>query len=152
MAKWFHYPRHRSKTRWLCGGEAEAWIALFTPLTKCEALHALVMLYLQRDAHLPSDLEPNSLLHIGSVQDEMHDQHIMSCPATVITDLSKGRWHCCASEWQSSIHLHNALLLSVGTAHVMCCCGRISNNLEYVPNPMMLTASNHDIFHLRLFI
>ncbi|XP_066356478.1 L-type lectin-domain containing receptor kinase SIT2-like [Miscanthus floridulus] len=51
----------------------------------------LVMQYLQRDAHLPSDLEPNNLLNIGLVQDEMHDQHAMSCPATVITDLSKGR-------------------------------------------------------------
>jgi serine/threonine protein kinase len=51
----------------------------------------LVMQYLQKDAHLPSDLEPNSLLNIGLVQDEMHDQHAMSCPATVITDLSKGR-------------------------------------------------------------
>ena len=51
----------------------------------------LVMQYLQKDAHLPSDLDPNSLLNIGLVQDEMHDQHAMSCPATVITDLSKGR-------------------------------------------------------------
>jgi len=51
----------------------------------------LVMQYLQRDAHLPSDLELNGLLNIGSVQDEMHNQHAMSCSATVITDLSKGR-------------------------------------------------------------
>jgi len=36
-------------------------------------------------------LDPNSLLNIGLVQDEMHDQHAMSCPTTVITDLSKGR-------------------------------------------------------------
>jgi hypothetical protein len=47
----------------------------------------LVMQYLQRDARLPSDLEPNSLLKIGLVQDEIHDQHAMSCPSTVITDL-----------------------------------------------------------------
>ncbi|KAG0519680.1 hypothetical protein BDA96_08G008000 [Sorghum bicolor] len=61
------------------------------PLPNARPSVRLVMQYLQRDAHLPSELEPNSLLNIGLVQDQMLDQHAMSCPATVITDLSKGR-------------------------------------------------------------
>jgi serine/threonine protein kinase len=61
------------------------------PLPNARPSMRLVMQYLQRDAHLPSELEPNSLLNIGLVQDQMLDQHAMSCPATVITDLSKGR-------------------------------------------------------------
>ncbi|WVZ90690.1 hypothetical protein U9M48_036971 [Paspalum notatum var. saurae] len=59
----------------------------------------LVMQYLQRDAPLPSDFQWNSWLSIDVCQDEMHDQHAMSCPTTSITDLSKG---------------------SVGIAHVTC--------------------------------
>jgi hypothetical protein len=61
------------------------------PLPNARPSMRLVMQYLQRDAHLPSDLEPNSLLNIGLVQDEMHEQQAMSCPVTIITDLSKGR-------------------------------------------------------------
>ncbi|XP_066360106.1 L-type lectin-domain containing receptor kinase SIT2-like [Miscanthus floridulus] len=61
------------------------------PLPNARPSMRLVMQYLQRDAHLPSELGPNSLLNIGLVQDQMLDQHAMSCPATVITDLSKGR-------------------------------------------------------------
>ncbi|KAJ1273738.1 hypothetical protein BS78_05G007100 [Paspalum vaginatum] len=51
----------------------------------------LVMQYLQRDAPLPSDFQSNSLLTVGVGQDKMHDQCDMSCPATIITGLSKGR-------------------------------------------------------------
>jgi serine/threonine protein kinase len=51
----------------------------------------LVMQYLQSDTPLPSDFQPNSLLSIGVIQDEMHDQRAMSCPSAAITDLSKGR-------------------------------------------------------------
>jgi len=52
----------------------------------------LVMQYLQRDAALPTDLQPDTLLMISIeplLQDEM--QHAMSCPTTAITDLSRGR-------------------------------------------------------------
>ncbi|KAL6642045.1 hypothetical protein ACP70R_020226 [Stipagrostis hirtigluma subsp. patula] len=56
----------------------------------------LVLQYLQMDAALPAELQPDSyLLMMGSdvSQDEVHVncQHAMSCPATTITDLSKGR-------------------------------------------------------------
>jgi hypothetical protein len=61
------------------------------PLPNARPCMRLIMQYLQRDAHLPLDLEPNSLLNIGLVEDDMHNQHVMSCPVTVITDLSKGR-------------------------------------------------------------
>ncbi|CAL4897271.1 unnamed protein product [Urochloa decumbens] len=53
----------------------------------------LVMQYLERDASLPADLQPDTLLSTFDVsQDEiMHEQHAMSCPTTAITDLSRGR-------------------------------------------------------------
>ncbi|WVZ54919.1 hypothetical protein U9M48_005655 [Paspalum notatum var. saurae] len=49
----------------------------------------LVMQYLQRDTPLPADLQPDTLLSICVSHDD--DEHPMSCPATAITDLSKGR-------------------------------------------------------------
>jgi serine/threonine protein kinase len=52
-----------------------------------------VMQYLQRDAPLPADLQPDNLLRIG-VSHELRMMSVerpMSCPATTITDLSKGR-------------------------------------------------------------
>jgi serine/threonine protein kinase len=53
----------------------------------------LVMQYLERDAVLPADLQPDTLLSsIGLGQDnEMHEQHAISCPTMAITDLSRGR-------------------------------------------------------------
>ncbi|KAL6871052.1 hypothetical protein ACP4OV_014900 [Aristida adscensionis] len=56
----------------------------------------LVMQYLQRDATFPAEFQPDSYLSMMSTelsQDEVPEdvQHAMSCPATTITDLSKGR-------------------------------------------------------------
>jgi serine/threonine protein kinase len=55
----------------------------------------LVMQFLERDASLPADLQPGTLLSsdLGQqdCQDEKHYQVAMSCPVTAITDLSKGR-------------------------------------------------------------
>ncbi|CAN6330160.1 unnamed protein product [Urochloa humidicola] len=54
----------------------------------------LVMQYLERDASLPADLQPDTLLSsVDGSQDEiMHEQPAMSCPMTaIITDLSRGR-------------------------------------------------------------
>jgi serine/threonine protein kinase len=53
----------------------------------------LVMQYLERDAVLPADLQPDTLLSsIGLCQDnEMHQQHAISCPTMAITDISRGR-------------------------------------------------------------
>ncbi|XP_066357851.1 L-type lectin-domain containing receptor kinase SIT2-like [Miscanthus floridulus] len=52
-----------------------------------------VMQYLQRDAPLPADLQPDNLLRIGVSQElrMMSVERPMSCPATTITGLSKGR-------------------------------------------------------------
>ena len=52
-----------------------------------------VVQYLQRDAPLPADLQPDNLLRIGVSQElrMMSVERPMSCPATTITDLSKGR-------------------------------------------------------------
>ncbi|TKW07920.1 hypothetical protein SEVIR_7G339200v4 [Setaria viridis] len=55
----------------------------------------LVMQYLDRDATLPTDLQPDTLLmsnfDVSQDDNEMHEQHAMSCPTTAITDLSRGR-------------------------------------------------------------
>jgi len=56
----------------------------------------LVMQYLQRDAALPTDLQPDTLMRssvgLSLLQDENEMQHAaMSCPTTAITDLSRGR-------------------------------------------------------------
>jgi len=56
----------------------------------------LVMQYLQRDAALPTDLQPDTLMMssvgVSLLQDENEMQHAaMSCPTTAITDLSRGR-------------------------------------------------------------
>ncbi|KAJ1273737.1 hypothetical protein BS78_05G007000 [Paspalum vaginatum] len=51
----------------------------------------LVMKYLQRDAPLPADLQPDTLMLSICVSRHDDDERPMSCPATTITDLSKGR-------------------------------------------------------------
>ncbi|KAG0519682.1 LOW QUALITY PROTEIN: hypothetical protein BDA96_08G008200 [Sorghum bicolor] len=65
------------------------------PLPNARPPMRLVMQYLERDASLPADLQPDTLLSTGvgqqDCQDEKHYQVAMSCPVTAITDLSKGR-------------------------------------------------------------
>ncbi|KAK3135957.1 hypothetical protein QOZ80_5BG0425810 [Eleusine coracana subsp. coracana] len=54
----------------------------------------LVMQYLQRDAPLPDDLNPDSLMSsdvLNHQNNNNNEQHALSCPFTTITDLSKGR-------------------------------------------------------------
>ncbi|TVU00415.1 hypothetical protein EJB05_54183, partial [Eragrostis curvula] len=51
----------------------------------------LVMQYLQRDAPLPADLQPDNLLLITYASTQEDDQNAISYPLTTITDLSKGR-------------------------------------------------------------
>ncbi|WVZ54921.1 hypothetical protein U9M48_005657 [Paspalum notatum var. saurae] len=48
------------------------------PSPNARSFTRLVMQYLQRDAPLPSDFQPNSLMINGVGQDEMHDQRAMS--------------------------------------------------------------------------
>jgi serine/threonine protein kinase len=65
------------------------------PLPNARPHMFLAMQYLERDASLPADLQPDTLLSsdLGhqDCQDEKHYQVAMSCPVTAITDLSKGR-------------------------------------------------------------
>ncbi|TVU40865.1 hypothetical protein EJB05_14345, partial [Eragrostis curvula] len=61
------------------------------PLPSARPCMRLVMQYLQRDAPLPADLQPDNLLLSSYVLTQEEDQNDVSYPLTTITDLSKGR-------------------------------------------------------------
>ncbi|KAK3139159.1 hypothetical protein QOZ80_5AG0378750 [Eleusine coracana subsp. coracana] len=74
----------------------------------------LVMQYLQRDAPLPDDLHPDSLMSsdVLNHQNNNNEQHAVSCPFTTITDLSKGS--CYAKEAVQEYEAQNKARESYG--------------------------------------
>ncbi|TVU51552.1 hypothetical protein EJB05_02987, partial [Eragrostis curvula] len=61
------------------------------PVPSARPCMRLVMQYLQRDAPLPADLQPDNLLLSSYELTQEDDQNAISYPLTTITDLSKGR-------------------------------------------------------------